>query len=460
MDATATYGIISLLPVVILIVLALVTKRTFESLLVGTLVALIIGFKGGWFTELVSSMQVIAADNVWVFLVVSLLGGLTCVLEKSKAAMGFAGLLSKFATSKKKALVAEWLLSVCLFCDDYLNIMTTAATVKRLNDSHKIHRTLTAYVIGSTSAPVVVLIPLSSWAVYYGALLADTPLVEEGQSAVLVYAQSIPYMFFPMFAMLIMVLVILGIFPLIGPIRKYQKMAEETGNLYPTGLEAPEEEPEEETPADSKKNKAGVIDFILPIIVLVAATIYFDIDVLTGIVVALIFTCVMYLIRRLSGIAEFVDNVWEGAATMFSVLALLCIAFMFKTSCEALGMTEYVISKVEPLMAGSLLPFVVFIVASVLTFALANAWGLSAVMVPLVVPLALAMGANTDLAVAAIFSGSVFGTQACFYSDNAILIGQSTNIRPLDHVATQLPFAVCAAVLTAIMYLVFGFVFS
>lgn len=449
-----TYGIISLLPVLVLIVVALITKRTFESLLIATLLALVIGYKGAWFPALVEQLQTVAAENIWVLLVVGLLGGLVGVLEKSRAAMGFAGLLSRFATTKKKSLLAEWALSVLLFVDDYLNILTTASITKRLNDSHRVHRTLTAYIIGSTSAPVVVLIPLSSWSIYYASLIESTGIVPEGGSGVLAYIQSIPFMFYPMFCLLVLLLVIAGVIPLFGPIKKYQRQAEETGQLYPDAR------PAEEETAEEPSGKAGsVIDFVLPILVLLAATIYFDIDVLAGVAVALVFTCIMYLARKLMSVAEFVDAVWEGFSTMVSVLALLVIAFLFKAACENLGMSEYIIGKVAPLMAGQVLPFAVFLVATLMTFALANAWGVSAIMVPLIVPLAQAMDANLAVAIAAIFSGSVFGTQLCFYSDNAILIGQATDILPLDHVKTQMPFALCAGILTSIAYLAYGFLF-
>ena len=142
-----------------------------------------------------------------------------------------------------------------------------------------------------------------------------------------------------------------------------------------------------------------------------------------------------------------------------AMAALLVIAFLFKAACENLGMSEYIISKVAPLMAGQALPFVVFLVSTLMTFALANAWGVSAIMVPFVIPLAQAIDANLAVAIAAIFSGSVCGTQLCFYSDNSILIGQATGIQPLDHVKTQMPFALCAAALTSITYLVYGFLF-
>lgn len=452
----ATYGILSIVPVIFLIVMALVTKRTFESLLVATLLALMIGYRGQWFSGFVEQLQEVAANDIWVLLVVGLLGGLVGVLEKSRAAMGFTGLLSRFATTKKRSLLAEWALSVVLFVDDYLNILTTASITKRLNDSHKIHRTMTAYIIGSTSAPVVVLIPLSSWSIYYASLIDSTGIVPEGGSAVGAYLQSVPFMFYPMLCLLVLLLVIAGVVPLFGPIKTYQKQAEAGGSLYPPGQEAVEEE-EEALPPGARAG--GVIDFVLPIAVLLAATIYFDIDVLTGVIVALAFTCIMYLVRKLMGVAEFVDTIWEGFSSMVSVLALLVIAFLFKAACEHLGMSQYIIGKVAPLMAGQVLPLVIFLVSTVMTFALANAWGVSAIMVPLVVPLAQAMDANMAVAIAAIFSGSVFGTQLCFYSDNAILIGKATGILPLDHVKTQMPFALCAGVLTCVAYLVYGFVF-
>ena len=452
----ANYGIISIIPVIVLIVAAFITKRTFESLFLATLLALIIGFKGDWFTALIEQLQEVAANDIWVLLVVALLGGMVGVLEKSKAAMGFSGLLAKFATTRKRSLLAEWALSVLLFVDDYLNILTTGSIAKRLNDPHRVHRSMTAYIIGSTSAPMVVLVPLSSWSIYYASLLDSTGIVPEGGSAVGVYMQSIPFMFYPMFCLLVLLLVLAGVIPLFGPIKKYQRQAEETGNLF-MDVRPNEESEDQEDSGDAKGKSGGVIDFLLPLIVLLAATIVFDVDVLSGLIVALVFTGVMYIARKLMSLSDYVDSVWEGCSTMVSILALLLIAFLFKASCENLGMSDYIIGKVAPLMAGQLLPFVVFLVATLMTFALANAWGVSAIMVPLIVSLAQTMDANIAVAVSAIFSGSVFGTQLCFYSDNAILISQATNILPMDHVKTQMPFALVAGVLTCIAYLIYGF---
>lgn len=467
-----TYGIVSIVPVIILFVLALLTKRTFESLFIATLVALMIGYKGDWFYAFIEQIQVVVSENVWVLLVVGLLGSLICVLERSQAARNFSKLLAKFATTRKKSLLSEWLLSAILFVDDYLNVMTTATTVKRLNDSHKIHRTMTAYVIGSTSAPMVVLVPLTSWTIYFASLIEETGIVPEGSSSLGTYAQSIPFMFYPMICLLVLLLVIAGVIPLFGPIKKYQKQADETGDLF-TAQRVYEEEPEdlipeqqaltdpdvEEVSTEKKKGTAGVLDFVLPIIVLVVSTILLDVDVLSGLVVTLIFTFLLYLVRRLMTMAEYVDTMWDGFSSMMSILVLLAIAFLFKNACETLGMSTYIIGTVAPLMSGKLLPLVIFLVATLMTFALANAWGVAAIMVPLVVPLVQAMDANMAVALAAIFSGTVLGTQLCFYSDNAILISRATNIQPLDHVKTQMPFALVSGVLAAVVYVIYGLAF-
>ena len=455
-----TYGFISVVPVIVLIVVTLLTKRTFESLLLATVLAMIIGYRGEWFTAFINQLQAVTAGNIWVLLVVGLLGGLVGVFERSRAAMGFTGWLSRFAVYPKRSMIASGCLSVILFVDDYLNILTTGSP----SPSGFPPTRSTGPMTSSAPPPPPVVSSLSSWSIYYASLINNTGVVPEGAAPWACYMQSIPFMFYPMICLVVLLLVIGGVLPLFGPLRTMQKQADEGGSLYPreeTLEEAAEDQEELERLEDTAKkpSKAGVLDFLLPLFVLVAATIYFDIDVLTGVVIALVFTGAMYLIRKRMTLVDYVDSMWEGFSSMVSVLALLVIAFMFKAACENLGMSDYIIGKVAPLMSGSVLPTVIFLAATLMTFALANAWSVSSIMIPLVVSLALSMNANIVVAIAAIFSGSVFGTQLCFYSDNAILISKATGIQPMDHVKTQLPFAMVSGVLTCVAYLIYGFVF-
>lgn len=457
MEAAANYGAISLIPIIVIIVMALVTKKTFEPLLVATLVAFTIYAKGDFFNEFVNGALTVMADPTigWVILVCGLMGSLLLILEKSNASFAFASLIEKFATTRKKALFCTWLFGIFLFIDDYLNVLTVGNTMKKVTDKFNISRSMLAYSVGSTAAPIVVLAPISTWAIFFASLLKNEGVVGADGSAITAYIHCIPYLFYGWISVFIVLpLVILGIIPLIGPMKKQELNAMENGDLFPPGVLPPEEE---ETLVDPSKKQGGIWDFILPLVVLIAVTIAVGNDVLKGIIVALFFTAALYVGKKLTNLTEFLDNFWSGFSTMIQVLGLLVMAFMFKNACASLGFTDYVIASVAPYMNGGLLAAVVFVATALMAFAMANFWGLAAIVIPIVVPLATAMNVDIYLACSAIFSGAAFGSHACFYADAAILIGKATDIRPYDHAITQLPYAIIAAILTTILYLIFGF---
>ncbi len=458
MEAT-DYGAICLIPIAVIIILSLITKKTFEPLLISTLVAVIIYAKGGFFGEFVGLLLKEMADPTigWVILVCGLMGALLFILEKSNAAASFANYLSKFAKTRKRALFATWAFGILLFIDDYLNVLTVGNTMKKVTDRHNISRSMLAYSVGSTAAPIVILVPISTWAVFFASLLMGAGVTGPDGTAFSAYVQCIPYLFYGWICVFIVLpLVILGVIPLMGPMKKQELAARETGNLFPPGVDPPEVEVELEVDPDQKQG--GVLDFVLPLVVLVAATIIFGKDLLMGAIVALVYTALQYFIRKIVKWSALIDQFWAGFSTMIQVFGLLVLAFSFKDACANLGFVDYVISSVEPIMSGALLPAVVFIATALMAFAMANFWGLAAIVVPIVVPLATAMGVDIYLCCAAIFSGAAFGSHACFYADAAILIGKATDIRPYDHAITQLPYAIISAVLATGLYLIFGFI--
>jgi tetracycline resistance efflux pump len=457
MDAAANYGAISLIPILIIIILSLITKKTFEPVLVATLSAFIIYGKGDFFTAFVNEMLTVMADPTigWVILVCGLMGSLLFILEKSNAALAFSGLIEKFATTRKRALFSAWFMGICLFIDDYLNVLTVGNTMKKVTDKFRISRSMLAYSVGSTAAPIVVLVPISTWAIFFASLLANEGIVDANGSGIGTYIKCIPYLFYGWTAVFIVLpLVILGVIPLMGPLKKQELNARETGDLFPPGVCPP---PEEVIEDNSSKKQGGIWDFILPLAVLVAVTIAVGNDVLKGVIVALFFTVILYVGKKLVTLTEYVEQFWTGFCTMVQVLGILVLVFTFKNACALLGFTDYVISSVAPYMNGGILPAMVFVATALMAFAMANFWGLAAIVIPIVIPLAVAMDVDVYLVSAAVFSGAAFGSHACFYADAAILIGQATNIRPYDHAITQLPYAIISAVITTILYLIFGF---
>lgn len=456
MDAT-TYGALCLIPVAVIIVLAVATKKTFEPLLISTLVAIVIYAKGGFLMEFIGLLQTEMADPtiVWVVLVCGLMSSLLFILEKSNAASAFAGLLGRFATTRKKALFATWFLGICLFIDDYLNVLTVGNTMKKVTDKHRISRSMLAYSVGSTAAPIVILAPISTWAIFFSGLMKVEGVVGADGTAFGAYLQCIPYLFYGWICVFIVLpLVFLGVIPLVGPMKKQERHAMETGDLFPPGVTPPAVVEEER---DASLKQGGVWDFVLPLVILVVATILAGKDLLTGVVITLIFTAVLYVVRRLAKMSSLIEQFWEGFAGMIQVFGLLVLAFSFKDACANLGFIEYVITNVEPIMSGALLPAVVFVATAVMAFAMANFWGLAAIVIPIAVSLATAMNVDVYLVCAGVFCGAAFGSHACFYADAAILIGKATDIRPYDHAITQLPYAILAAILSTILFVIFGF---
>ncbi len=455
MDAVS-YGALSLIPIATVIILAVTTKKTFEPLLLATLTAIIIYAKGNFFTEFVNGALNVMADPTigWVILVCGLMGSLLLILEKANASSAFARAIEKFATTRKRALFCTWLFGIFLFIDDYLNVLTVGNTMKKVTDKFNISRAFLAYSVGSTAAPIVVLVPISTWAIFFASLLANEGIVGSDGSAITAYMQCIPYLFYGWIAVFVVLpLVIIGVIPLMGPMKKQELNARETGDLFPPGVLPPA--PEEAH--DPSLKQGGIWDFVLPLTVLVGVTIAVGNDVLKGVIAALVFTAVLYVGRRLTNFTEYLDHFWAGFGTMVQIFGLLVMAFMFKNACATLGFTDYVIASVAPYMNGGLLPAIVFVTTALMAFAMANFWGLAAIVIPIVIPLATAMNVDIYLAAAAVFSGATFGSHACFYADSAILIGKATDIRPFDHAITQLPYAIICAVLTTVLYLAFGF---
>lgn len=449
------YGILCLLPIVIIIVLSLATKKTFEPLLVSVIVAVVMYAGKDFLPEFVALLQKELGDStiVWVILVCGLMNALLGMLEKSRAADSFADLLGRFAKTRRRSLFATMFLGMFLFIDDYLNVLTVGNTMKKVTDRHNVSRSMLAYCVGTTAAPMVVMVPISTWAVFFISLLAAEGVVGPDGTAFSAYVQCLPYMFYSIICILIvMPLVLFGILPLVGPMKKQEKAAIEQGNLFPPGVEPPAAVSDD---AD-KGRKGGIWDFVLPLVVLVAATLLAGNDVLTGAVVALAFTVIWYLCRKLATLSELVEQFWSGFTGMIPTFGMLVLAFAFKDACEYLGFIEYVIDVVTPIVTAGALPAVVFVATALMAFAMANFWGLAAIITPVAVSLCGVMDANIYLTCAAVFCGAAFGSHACFYADEAILIGKACDIRPYDHAITQLPYVCLSAVISTILFAIFG----
>ena len=459
------FGILTLIPPIVIIAFAMWTKRTFEALLLGATLGFLMTSKAGVFSTTIYALTDVLSDEAWMFMVMFMLGSFVYLLQASKGAFGFGRIVQKLAKSQKKTLLASWLLGIIIFMDDYLNILTISTSMLETCDEQKVPREMLAYVIDSTGAPVCVLIPLSSWAIYFAGVMESVmgPDTAYG-SGMQMYIKSIPFIFYGWTAIIVVPLVVLGIIPLMFGMKKaYQRVAD-GGNVY-SEASAPLNEGFDASRdlsdgLDKDENLAlRVASFVVPLAVIVAVTIYTD-DLLLGLMWAHVIMFVMYLPLKLVSFSEFCDNFANGVAFMVPMNLIILGALTVKVSMDGIGLPGYVINAVLPYMTIATYPAIAFVVVAALSFITGSNWGIPAVTFPILIPLALALGASPIMTLGAIVSGGTFGSHICFYSDATVLTSQSCRIKNLEHAFTQFPYGMISAVLAFIAFLVAGFLFQ
>jgi len=250
------------------------------------------------------------------------------------------------------------------------------------------------------------------------------------------YIDAIPFILYGWVAVLLVPLFFLKVIPVWGPMRKAEKRAAELGQTFPDSTLSIAQKEEENLTVDGKAPKA--INFIIPMLVLGVVCIATS-DMLIGVIVSLLVCVVMYLPQKLVKPSEFGDVCVDGFKDMILVLAIVCAAFFLQRANDALGLTPYVIEKVEPLLSPALLPAISFLVIGLLAFATGSFWGVAAIAFPIIVPLATSMDVNVYLACGAVISGAAFGSHSCFYSDAVTLTCASSQIQNSDYARTVLP---------------------
>ncbi len=485
-------GALALLPVVIILVVAVLTRRTLFAMLCGTLAGAVL--LGGWefFDSWIGYFGTAMADETlqWLMLVVVLFGILITLFERSGAVREFAAWAERFVNSRRKSTILSFLLSIVLFVDDYLNVLTVGTSMKAVTDRYNVPRTELGTIMKMTAAPIAVIVPFSTWALFFAGLLEAQGVTANG-SGFGAYLQAIPFIFFGWIAIAIAALVAFGWFPKLGALKKDIARADASGDVFPVGTTAEEREAEGGLPLNAEVGEFAVAgddagravssapesattatavatrapeyakprpwNFLVPIAVMIAVTILTEVDVLKGTVAALIVAIVMYTVQRRLKVKGVLEAAFDGVGSMLFVIVLTALAFMVQHMNIDLHLADWVIEATQPVMNGALLPAMVFLVCGVYAYATGSFWDLAAVITPIVIPLAFAMDVNPIIAGAAVFSGAALGSTTCLYGDGIILASRSTGIKPLNLMTAILPYAGIAAAASLVLYLIVGF---
>ena len=482
---SAVHGTIaSLLPPVVAIGLALITKEVYSSLFLGILVGCFLQVNGNpidAFQFFVSHLCSNAGGNMGILMFLVILGTMVALMIRAGGSKAYGDWAVSHIKTKSGALWSTFILAIVLGVDDYFNNLTTGNVMRPVADGHHISRAKLSYMCDATAAPVCIMMPVSSWAA------AVTGVLGNEEVGFQIFLRAIPFNYYAILTLVfIIVMTCLNID--YGPMRTHELNAAK-GDLYTT--------PERpfENAAEMKFNPDGkVIDLVIPVIILiigcVSSMIYVGFqngghDLITafantsafdalplGSLIALIINMIYFMVRRSMKFTELMDCLPEGFKQMVPAILILCLAWTIGDVTKGLGAPEFVAGIVENLSGSlyALLPAVVFIIAAFLGFATGTSWGTFSILLPIVIPVFSGGTPAVDLTVgdlnnnllmisiAATLGGAVMGDHCSPISDTTIMASSGAQCYHLNHVATQLPYAVTVAVVAFVNYIITAFI--
>ena len=482
---SAVHGTIaSLLPPVVAIGLALITKEVYSSLFLGILVGCFLQVNGNpidAFQFFVSHLCSNAGGNMGILMFLVILGTMVALMIRAGGSKAYGDWAVSHIKTKSGALWSTFILAIVLGVDDYFNNLTTGNVMRPVADGHHISRAKLSYMCDATAAPVCIMMPVSSWAA------AVTGVIGNEEVGFQIFLRAIPFNYYAILTLVfIIVMTCLNID--YGPMRTHELNAAK-GDLYTT--------PERpfENAAEMKFNPDGkVIDLVIPVIILiigcVSSMIYVGFqngghDLITafantsafdalplGSLIALIINMIYFMVRRSMKFTELMDCLPEGFKQMVPAILILCLAWTIGDVTKGLGAPEFVAGIVKNLSGSlyALLPAVVFIIAAFLGFATGTSWGTFSILLPIVIPVFSGGTPAVDLTVgdlnnnllmisiAATLGGAVMGDHCSPIYDTTIMASSGAQCYHLNHVATQLPYAVTVAVVAFVNYIITAFI--
>ena len=474
-----SYGFLSVLPPVLAIILAIRTKQVYVSLLFGIWL--------GWliianYNPLEGSLQTVEAlvavfddpGNTRTIMFCALVGALIVFIQRTGGVLGFIhwveARVQQYESSNTvqgRVLVQlfAWLTGILVFVESSISVLTVGTLFRPIFDKMKISREKLAYIADSSSAPTCILIPFNAWGAFIMGLLAAQGFSDPFATLF----KSIIYNYYPIFALLFVALII-WLQRDFGPMKKAEKRVK-GGKLLREGAQPlMDEDIVEMEPLEGVKHKAR--NMIIPVSVMtgfmpVALYITGEGNITQGsgstavfwsVMLSIFVAALMYRLQKLMSVKDIMDVILKGAGGMISLAILMMLAFSLGATCKQLGTGQYVATLTSEFLHVGLVPFLVFAVSGFVAFSTGTSFGTFALMIPLAVPFVETLGVHLPLVVSAVLGGGVFGDHCSPISDTTLVSSMATASDHIDHVRTQLPYAMTAAGIAGGFYLIAGFV--
>ena len=444
-DAEMSNEVWAGIPLAILIIGALITRRIIEPAVISSVVSVLMEYRTGFVAGYVEKMYQVLSDPSFQLLVIVAAGfaGLSALLEKSGAMLGFRGILEKLCTTKKKTVFFTWLLGGIIFIDDYLNALAVSAAMKGISDEKRIPREHLAYTVNCMGACVCVMLPFSSWAAFAMGCASEQGLAAAD------YIHAIPFMFYPICAIGICLLLAFEKFPLLGELKKAYGRVRGGGPLLEkaaSDIMKPEDEIHESSP----------LFFLVPMAALIAGMLLGGQDIVVGLLAALLCLLILLSARSKMGLHQFFDVFLQGASVMMPMLITIFVTFIMEAAIDEMGFIGFLTGLISRTIPAWLIPVTAFVIVGTITFFAASFWALIVIAFPIFLPMALAVGVNPSLVIGAVMSGAALGSQACLYSDAIFMVAAGTEVPNDTQFRTVLPYVLTGAAVAAALFVLAG----
>ncbi len=468
----------SLIPPIIAIGLALITKEVYSSLFIGILVGAVFAsdfsFEGTMNHVLEGGIVKVLSDsyNVGILVFLVILGTMVCLMNRAGGSAAFGRWASRKIHSRVGAQLATIALGVLIFIDDYFNCLTVGSVMRPVTDKHRISRAKLSYLIDATAAPVCIIAPISSWAA------AVTGFVK-GEDGFSLFISAIPYNFYALLTIVMMIgLAVMKVD--YGPMAIHERNAALKGDLFTTGTSPYDNESEH-----AEDSKGKVIDLLIPIICLIVfcvigmiytggffsgtdfITAFSQSDASVGLALGsffgLVVTIILYMARRVLSFKKCMACLPEGFKAMVPAILILTFAWTLKSMTDSLGAGEFVKMSMKQSADSFMmfLPAIIFLVGCGLAFATGTSWGTFGILIPIVVDVFSATSHELMIiSISACMAGAVCGDHCSPISDTTIMASAGAQCEHVNHVSTQLPYAITVAVISFLVYILAGFVQS
>ncbi len=465
MEEAVAVGAWSLVPASVAIVLAFLTRNTVFSLAVACIVGVFIAGDGMLGFPNLLKRALGTESFSWVLLLELFIGVSIAFFQRTGAIRNFSDWVESLRMTRIRVQLAAWFMGMFVFFSDYFSPLFVGSTMRNLSDRFRISREKLAYIADSTSAPVSVLVPITGWAVFMAGLLIGMGPVADGNAAIQAFVAAIPYNVYAILAVIMVGLIASGIVPEFGPMKKAEARAINEGKVLRDGAEPlMARELTDILPFEGVRTSL-FWNFVLPVLIVIgvaAGSFYFTQSALT-MEAFLLSSIVAGVTMRIQGIplADITNTAMAGIKGVMPAIIILAFAYALNELSDNLNTAEYIVSRTEGWLTPGLLPALTFLIAGTIAFSTGTSWGTFAIMMPIAVPLAFAFSGN-ELApvvyatIAAVGGGGVFGDHCSPLSDTSILASTGAASDHIDHVKTQMPYALVVGLISVGIYLAIG----